>query len=328
LLFVPLRETAIIRRFRSGLPPPGGIKDESMRSWWRLASLAWCGCWLALTAGCHSIQFGRASLDKIEQSAQAAKGPAPPSKYSFSLLPYIFRSDFEVHQDQPIFRELAGLRDQVYKELQLPAGQRTINVYLFEDREHYQEFMQAKYPDLPKRRAFFVAQPRVGGTEDLLVYTYWGKRIQEDLRHELTHALLHSVLKDVPLWLDEGIAENFEVPPEWQGVNYRHLDQIRRVGASSISPDLPRLEQLNQVQQMSPAEYREAWAWVHLLLHDKSEAKAVLLNYLQQLRVNVAPGPISPQLAAIYPSLNEALSRHLAELEASSLNMPRTPVGD
>ena len=52
-----------------------------------------------------------------------------------------------------------------------------------------------------------------------MVYTYWGNRIQQDLRHELTHAILHSVLKDVPLWLDEGLAEYFEVPHGWKGVN-------------------------------------------------------------------------------------------------------------
>ena len=88
-----------------------------------------------------------------------------------------------------------------------------MQVYLFEDRDAYERFMQSRYPNLPRRRAFFVAQPRgVGGGDDLLVYTFWGERIRQDLRHELTHALLHSVLKDVPLWLDEGLAEYFELP--------------------------------------------------------------------------------------------------------------------
>ena len=48
---------------------------------------------------------------------------------------------------------------------------------------HYQRFMQSRYPELPERRAFFVAQPRsIGGAEDLLVYTFWGERIQQDLQ--------------------------------------------------------------------------------------------------------------------------------------------------
>jgi hypothetical protein len=217
----------------------------------------------------------------------------------------------------PLFQELGRLRDQVYKELQLPAANTVVQIYLFEDRDRYENFIRARYPDLPRRRAFFIAQPRgVGGTEDLLVYTYWGERIQQDLRHELTHALLHSVLKDVPLWLDEGLAEYYETPPEWQGVNYNHLALIRRNPDKPFQPDLARLEQLSQVQQMNPAEYREAWAWVHLMLRDKPEAKTVLVGYLQQLRTNPNPGPLEPRLLAVYPELAATLQRHVADLEA------------
>jgi hypothetical protein len=272
--------------------------------------------WL-LAGGCHALQIGKVNLDKSDKSVQVAATPTPPGKFKFTISPYVFLSDFEVKRDLPIFQELAGLRDQVYKELQLPASDRTVNVYLFEDRDRYDRFMQGRYPDLPKRRAFFVAQPRVNGSEDLLVYTYWGDRIPEDLRHELTHALLHSVLKDVPLWLDEGIAEYYEVPPSAKGINYRHLEQIERAGGPGLVPDLPRLEQMHEVQQMSPTEYREAWVWVHLFLTDKAEARAILVNYLQELRVNPAPGPLAPRLARVYPSLNEAFTRHLIDLQSA-----------
>jgi len=147
------------------------------------------------------------------------------------------------------------------------------------------------------------------------VYTFWGERIHEDLRHELTHALLHSVLKDVPLWLDEGLAEYFELAPASHGLNQGHIEQLRRHGGDSFQASLTHLEDLNQVQQMTPAEYREAWAWVHLMLHDKPQAKAVLTSYLQQLRANPSPGLLRPRLAAVYPELNDALYKHLGDLE-------------
>jgi len=282
----------------------------------------WIAALLPLFAlGCHSFNLTNTGPERPGQAlkdTQTAQGPRAPSKYSWRVSQFLFLYDFELKRDQPIFRELANLREQVYKDLQLPSSMTVVQVYLFEDRDHYERFMQVKYPDLPKRRAFFVAQPRtVGNTEDLLVYTYWGDRIQEDLRHELTHALLHSVLKDVPLWLDEGLAENFEVPPGAQGINRTHLDHIRRDTSAPFKPDLARLEQLSQVQQMTPAEYREAWAWVHLILHSKPEARAVLTNYLQQLRTNPNPGALGSHLAAIYPSLNEALNKHLAQLETT-----------
>ncbi|MBY0522493.1 MAG: DUF1570 domain-containing protein [Gemmataceae bacterium] len=272
---------------------------------------------LALVAGCHGIHLPGPNVDRPEKDAV----PEAPAKCSLRVSQFIFFSDFELKSDLPIFKELSGLRDQIYKELQLPTANRLVQVYLFEDRERYERFMHSQYPELPKRRAFFVAQQRcVGGAEDLLVYTYWGDRIQQDLRHELTHALLHSVLLDVPLWLDEGLAEYYELPLGWKGVNYQHLEQMR---AGVVKPDLERLEQLSKVQQMTPAEYRESWAWVHLMLQSKPEAKAVLLAYLQQLRTNKNPGPLGPRLAGAVPGLEGALNKHLAAVDSRPRSEPR-----
>jgi hypothetical protein len=226
---------------------------------------------------------------------------------------YFFLSDFEIKKDLPLFRELADMRDQIHKTLQLPSSTSIIQVYLFEDIDRYERFMKVRWPDLPKRRAFFIAQPRPMGGEELLVYTYWGSgdRIQQDLRHELTHALLHSVLKDVPLWLDEGLAEYFEIPPGKSGVNPDHLKLLRRGPGGPLISDLARLEQLTQVEQMTPAEYREAWAWVHLMLHSNDEARKVLVGYLRELRSTKSPGPLRPRLAAIFPTPELELDRHL-----------------
>jgi hypothetical protein len=264
---------------------------------------------LLLTLGCHAFNLAPSTADNKGEKDPAL---ALPGKHSSRVSQYVFLYDFELKKDVPLFEELGDLRDQVYKELQLPnSGNSLVQVYLFEDKDRYERFMHAKYPDLPKRRAFFVAQPRsVGGAEDLLVYTYWGDRIRQDLRHELTHALLHSVLKDVPLWLDEGLAEYYELPPEKHGTNQNHLEQIRRAG-DAFKPDLERLENLKEVQQMTPAEYRESWAWVHLMLREKPEGKTALLNYLQQLRSNPKPGPIEPKLAEVFPELSAALEKHL-----------------
>jgi hypothetical protein len=288
-------------------------------------ALRWCvvaAGLLVLQAGCHSFHLIPSPLDKSDKTDKDRQ-VAAPSKKSFRISQYVFYTDFDLKHDQPIFHELSDLRDQVYKQLQLPNANTVVQVYLFEDKERYERFMKAKYPDLPKRRAFFVAQPHgVGTPEDLMVYTYWGDRIQQDLRHELTHALLHSVLKDVPLWLDEGLAEYFELPPDWKGINQQHLNHLRHTGGEPFKPDMARLEQLSQVQQMTPVEYREAWAWVHLMLHDKAEAKAVLLSYLQQLRTTPTPGPLQPRLAAVYPALDDALLKHVEQLDTSNRPSP------
>lgn len=278
-------------------------------------------CWLVaacltLCCGCQAllppVSDKNRKPDRLEKEAAVAL----PVKFQPRIgQQYVFYSDVEIKRDQPLFRELETLREQVTKDLKLPASHTLVQVYVFDNRERYERYMQKTYPELPKRRAFFVAQPRPGSSEELLVFTYWGDRIEEDLRHELTHALLHSVLKDVPLWLDEGLAEYYEVRPDCRGVNYHHLDQIRHE-AGSFKPDLVRLEQLSQVQQMSPADYRESWAWVHLMLSTKEEARTALLSYLQQLRSNPNPGPLQPRLAQIFNAPDDELDKHLAGLDA------------
>jgi hypothetical protein len=272
---------------------------------------------LAVAAGCNTFRTQSATNDRPEKNDLATSPVtlAPvslPGKHTLRTSQYFFYSDLELKSDNPLFAELGDLRDQVIRELQLPQANTIIQVYLFEDRERYDRFMKVRYPDLPKRRAFFVAQPRtVGGGDELLVYTFWGERMRQDLRHELTHALLHSVLKDVPLWLDEGIAEYFELPPGSNGVNALHVEQLRK---GPFTADLTRLEQINQVSQFTPAEYREAWAWVHLMLRGPSDGKLALLAYLQTLRSTATPGPLQPRLMAAVPGLTDALEMHLGQL--------------
>lgn len=280
---------------------------------------------LALMAGCHSLNLLTRDrhVGKTDQEATAAKEPCTPGKYSLKVGPAIVFSDRELDRDHPVFQDLAGLRDQVYKELQLPPGSAVVQVYLFESKERYENYMHARHPELPNRRAFFLQNSgRFGGPDELLVYTYWGERIHQDLRHELTHCLLHSVLKDVPLWLDEGLAEYFELPVANAGLNPEHVANLRRDLAQGKKLDLAHLETLTEVKDMKPPQYREAWAWVHLMLHTSPENKSVLINYLRYLRDSKEPPPLGPKLTAVLPSPEEALSRHIAALEGVRPSQP------
>ncbi len=296
------------------------------RQWLSVAAFAA----LAFVFGCqplHLNPFGKERPKAVEKPAAVPGLPAEPSEYSFRIAPYVFYSDFELKREQPLFRELAELRDQVCKELLLPPGAAEVSVYLFETKDRYEHYMKAHHPTLPKRRAFFIAGSlTVGAKERLLVYTYWGERIRQDLRHELTHALLHGVIKDVPLWLDEGLAEYFELPPGLHGTNGIHVENLQKALAGDYRPDLARLEGLREVDQMSPPEYRESWAWVHLMLRTQPEAKTALLAYLQQLRGARHPGPLRSQLAKVFPSPEEALRQHLHRLE-TAMRPERVEIG-
>lgn len=280
-------------------PRNGASHLQRSRRCWPLIALALAGC---------------ASL--LQPAVAPPETPVLPSKKQLRVGPYVFITDVELKRDHPLLKELEGLPEQVGKELHLPASSGVTHVYLFADRVQYENYMQANFKNLPKRRAFFMARIDERQGDELMVYTYWGDRIQEDLRHELTHAYLHSVLKDVPMWLDEGLAEYFEVPPDWHGLNYRHLRAIR--GATQTppwTPNLSRLEKLTAVKDMTTLDYREAWAWTHLFLQGTPQSKAALLAYLQQLRFTKDPGPFEPQLATVYPSPEMALKDHVTKLE-------------
>jgi hypothetical protein len=275
----------------------------------RFASLLAAASVLTL-AGCPHFKLLPAGNEKVENTGKEAL--ARPNHYSVRQGQYVFHSDFELKADTPLFQELGDLREKVYKELEVPSSNSLIDVYLFADETRYKQYLRRNYPGLPERRAFFMTGGPAGAAEERLVFTYKSDRLRQDLRHELTHALLHSALKGVPIWLDEGLAEFFELPAENDGLNVAHVRKQRKDG---IHGDLKRLEKLSGVDDMHPAEYREAWAWVYLMMRGTPQAREVLLTYLQQLRTSPNPGPLQPRLASVMTSPEDSLDKLLAALD-------------
>ncbi|MCE9563232.1 MAG: DUF1570 domain-containing protein [Planctomycetes bacterium] len=275
---------------------------------------------LCLPVGCETLHPERPA-EPVARSADPAPPPAPviptlPGKYATRRGCCVFYHDFEFSPDDPLLAEPENLPDQVYSELRLPPGNAVVQVFLFDTQARYERYMFderfGRYKNQPARRAYFFAEPRIGGGEELKIYTWMGDHLRTDLRHELTHALLNGVLKHVPLWLDEGLAGYFELPPANDGVNPQHLDTLRR---GPLLPDLARLEKFDQVKQMEKPEYREAWAWVHFMLRSDPAMRKVLLDHLQALRVNPNPGPLLPKLREATSNPDRALADHLAGIE-------------
>jgi hypothetical protein len=79
-------------------------------------------------------------------------------------------------------------------------------------------------------------------------------------------------------------------------------------------PDLERLEQLTGVEQMQKADYQEAWAWVHYLLHDSPETRTVLLDYIHELRTSDQPPKLKDRLSREVPQFSERLLLHASTL--------------
>ena len=225
----------------------------------------------------------------------------------------LVREQLEIHSDFPLsahhrlFEELTAQREELCSRLSLPRSDEPIHVYLFENPDRFHKFMRLNHPGFPDRRAFFVETD-----VRLAVYAQWGDRMAEDLRHEVTHGYLHSVAPNVPLWLDEGIAEYFEVPRGRRGLNRPHLELLaERIERENWHPDLRRLEQLAAAQDMTQDDYAQSWAWVHFLMESRPECLELLRSYLGELRRNGSATPLSARLAPMFARPDAALVEHV-----------------
>ena len=84
-----------------------------------------------------------------------------------------------------------------------------------------------------------------------MVFAYEGDEFEVDLRHECTHALLNAALPVTPLWLDEGLAEYFEVEAGQRAAGHPHQKYVKWNAYLGQTPSLEDLEQVREVNQMT-----------------------------------------------------------------------------
>ncbi|MFM7137303.1 MAG: hypothetical protein ACKO1M_09590 [Planctomycetota bacterium] len=220
-----------------------------------------------------------------------SKAAGLPSRTELQAGQLVIHADFPLAGQHRLVRELEGMRAEVSQRLALPISDEPVHLYLFENPEQYEAFVAARFPSFPARRAFFVETDTT-----LSVFAAWQDRVAEDLRHETTHGYVHAVVPAVPLWLDEGIAEYFELPLSVQGRHEPHLAHLSgRLIEGTWRPDLDRMEALTAAGEMSQDHYAEAWCWVHWLLATR-ERRTILQDYLADLRRDPATPPLSVRL--------------------------------
>jgi hypothetical protein len=131
---------------------------------------------------------------------------------------------------------------------------------------------------------------------------------------------LHSVVPGIPLWLDEGLAEFFEVPRSQSGLNRPHLELLSdMMEHDGWQPDLGRLERLRDAAQLDQRDYAESWAWVYAMLHSEPEQREVLIKYLAEIHENGAAEPISRRLAGKSVQPEQTLAKYLAGLKQNTI---------
>ncbi len=234
---------------------------------------------------------------------------ALPAAHQLAVEQLVFHCDFDLSPDDPLVRQLNVERDDICRTLDLPGSTEPIDVYLFRDAESYAQFLARRFPTVPTRRAFFVESDT-----RLAVYAHWSDRVGEDLRHEVAHGYLHSMVPGLPLWLDEGLAEYFEVPRGNNGLNQPHLELLAdMMHYNGWRPNLARLATLTDAGQMDQRDYAEAWAWVYFMLQSDAENRELLISYLADLRAADAPESLPARLAARPAALEAILAEFLKE---------------
>jgi hypothetical protein len=274
------------------LNPAAVGKSDRMNS-----SSIWVAMWLACLAilgGCRALQFG----------------PTPPLESGIAQGQLVFHSDFPLPNKDGLVRDVVAEHDDVCRTLALPDTAEPIHVHLFRDHEQYAQFVKRHYPLVPQRRAFFLETDT-----RLAVYAQWSDRLGEDLRHEVAHGYLHAVLPNLPLWLDEGLAEYFEVPRGHEGLNPPHVELLGElIEHEGWKPNLEKLETITDCAKMTQQHYAEAWAWVHFLLQSEPARRDLLQGYLADLRRHGTAEPFSLRLATLHVEPERTLQEYVIAL--------------
>jgi hypothetical protein len=264
-----------------------------------LASL--CGSLIA-SGGCSSLAWNSARKAPLNVPTHAAA--RPPLEHG----PLVIHADFELAPNHPLIAELAAERTLISDRLGFSSGDVKIHVHLFADEASYRRRVDAEFPGFPRRRAIFVE-----ADGQLRVFAHWSDRVAEDLRHEVAHGYLHAAVPGLPLWLDEGLAEYFEVGDGGRGLHAGHAALVRQEHAASRwRPDLARLEGIKSAADMRQIDYAEAWLWVHFMLNASEASNSLLLNHLAELRSGRRGADLSVQIQQQILDVEAAVLAHLA----------------
>ncbi len=242
---------------------------------------------------------------------RAASAEPPRSRWPYEVTVGIFRihADFEITPTSELVKELDKLVSEVGSLLCTPTSTSVMHMVLFEREEEYRRYLDHYFPQLPERRALFLRQR---GTAMLFAHRH--PELTTDLRHETVHALLNDVAHGepafhVPLWLDEGLAEYFEVAKEKRWAGHAHLTEVQQ-RIATVAPDLEALEAIDTVDRMTGEHYRDAWAWVHFLMHRRPTTRQLLVDQIDTRRRARPILPVSRIVELQMPKWRQEITEH------------------
>lgn len=242
---------------------------------------------------------GPRSSNRVKERVAPVNEPLDLSPMFSDRLPYsvalgrvVVESNFPLESVHGLEAEIVQLQRDLVGFLGVPQAREKIELCLFADMRSYRDFIAATFPGAPTDRpALYVKDSGPG-----VLMVPRDARMILNIRHEMTHAYLNASLRNVPIWIDEGLAKYFEIPPGERGFRNPYLSDVEQnvSGLFSSPPSLSRLEKLTTVDQMKTREYRESWSWVHYMIHYSDRTHRILASYLRSLTPEAQEG-ISPR---------------------------------
>lgn len=214
--------------------------------------------------------------------------------------PFVLRADCSLSATPGILAELRQLQDDLVETLGIEPAEEWIEIYVYRDRAALNAATRDLLPGVEPRPALFVK-----GRGRALILTCRGDSLATDLRHETTHAILQQFTGEIPLWLDEGLAEYFEEPRDRRANDHRHVTELREPGAMRDLPSLERLDLAADVGDLTLCDYQAAWLWAHFLLHGPPALKAELRAFLADSADERGKLPFGKRLRQVDPDVEQ-----------------------
>ncbi|MBX3421597.1 MAG: DUF1570 domain-containing protein [Pirellulaceae bacterium] len=245
----------------------------------------------------------------VVAGAAPAQGLLKPWPHEHAIDIFQVHSDFPIPVEAELGEVLQYLRSDISSVLRLPEQTSVVHVVLFRDVKEYGRYMQHYFPSVVQRRAIFL-QDRGPG----MLFTYWHPELATDLRHEAAHAILNQAGIELPLWLDEGLAEYFEVPRHQRYTGSVYLREVAQRASRGLVPSLLQLEKLTSIAELEQTHYRDSWAWIHFLLHRNQQTRGLLASYIIKARSRSPQPLLSRQLSTISGDLSMEFQQHFGSL--------------
>ena len=176
-------------------------------------------------------------------------------------------------------------------------------VLLFGSRSALRSYLDK---ECPQRVSAAAACFETAGTFVVALSERW--RTSETLRylrHELSHYVTASHFYDIPPWMDEGLAQFFELGPPYPRPHPACLKALSRHLRRRKEGILTELISIPQGTGLSHEQYGQAWGLVFFLMTDSETGPTSVRRYLEKVRMCGSPDE----------QFREAFGRGPAEIE-------------